>query len=127
VIRVALLALLAVAVWSYFPKARVYTRNLASPVLTPVFRWQTRQELTQIAHELQVHERENLGRIPDGRRFRTWLEQSFTGDAILDAWGTPYSLEVQRDSFTIVSWGPDGLPDTSDDMQVGRRRASPAR
>ena len=126
-IRLVLLVLLGVAVWSYFPETRVYVADVARPVLTPVFRWQTTQELTQIAHELQLHERENLGRIPDGRRFKTWLEQSFTGDAILDAWGTPYSLEVQRDSFAIVSWGPDGLPDTADDMEVGRRRSSRTR
>jgi hypothetical protein len=119
-----LLVILAILAWAYFPESRAFTIDVARPVLTPVFRWQARQEMTSIAHELQIYERENLGQIPDARRFQRWLESSFTGDAMLDSWGAPYGIRVQRDSFAIVSWGPDGVPDTPDDVRVARGRAA---
>jgi hypothetical protein len=127
VTRLLLLFTLGVVTWIYFPESRVYAASAVRPVLTPVFRWQTRQEMTTIAHELQLHEREGYGQLPDSRRFKTWLETSFTGEATVDSWGTPYSLMLQKDSFAVVSWGPDGLPDTGDDLQVGRRRAGLSR
>ena len=125
--RLLLLIALGVVTWIYFPESRVYAADAVRPILTPVFRWQTKQEMTSIAHELQLHEREGRGQLPDSRRFRVWLETSFTGEATVDSWGTPYALELQRDSFAVVSWGPDGLPDTADDLQIARRRASPGR
>lgn len=72
-------------------------------------------------------EREGFGRLPDARRFKTWLDQTFTGDAAVDSWGMPYSLTVARESFTVVSWGPDALPDTQDDIHIARRRAGLSR
>jgi hypothetical protein len=123
-IRIALLVLVVAAAWLYlFPSARGVAADVARPVLTPVFRWQARQEMTSIAHEMQIYERENLGRIPDARRFQGWLESSFAGDATMDSWGTPYSLRLSRDSFAIESWGPDRTYDTDDDMHLARRRS----
>jgi hypothetical protein len=120
--RLLLLILLGVVTWIYFPESRVFAADAVRPVLTPVFRWQTKQEMTRVAHELELREREGYG-LPDSRRFRVWLTTSFTGEATVDSWGTPYALELQRDSFAVVSWGPDGLPTTADDLQVARRRA----
>jgi hypothetical protein len=125
--RLVLVALIAAAAWLYFPAARVFAADAARPVLTPVFRWQARQEMTSIAHEMQIYERENLGRIPDARRFQGWLESSFAGDATMDSWGTPYSLRLSRDSFAIESWGPDRTYDTADDMHLARRRSGVTR
>jgi hypothetical protein len=127
VTRLLLLVVLAVATWLYFPESRVLAADAARPVLNPVFRWQARQEMTNIAHEMQLYERENLGRIPDARRFQGWLLSSFDGDATIDSWGTPYSLRLSRDSFAIESWGPDKAYDTTDDLHVARGRAGVAR
>jgi hypothetical protein len=121
------LVIIAIAALSYFPESRAFAADVARPVLTPVFRWQATQEMTSIAHELQLYERENLGRIPDARRFQGWLLSSFDGDATIDSWGTPYSLRLSRDSFAIESWGPDKAYDTADDMRVARGRAGVAR
>lgn len=126
-LRLVLLVVLAACTWIYFPETRVYAADAARPVLRPVFRWQTKQEMTSIAHELELAEREGFGRLPDARRFKTWLDQTFTGDATVDSWGMPYSLTVAKDSFTVVSWGPDALPNTSDDIHIARRRASLSR
>lgn len=126
--RIVLVVLVAAATWLYFfPAARVFGADATRPVLEPVFRWQARQEMTSIAHELQLYERENLGRIPDARRFQTWLESSFAGNATMDSWGTPYSLRLSRDSFAIESWGPDRTYDTADDMHLARRRSGVTR
>ncbi len=43
-------------------------------------------------------------------------------DDRVDPWGHPYLLSTQSDgSWTITSLGPDGLPDTSDDMKISGR------
>jgi hypothetical protein len=41
----------------------------------------------------------------------------------LDPWHQPYKYQGERDRFTLSSAGPDGKPDTPDDIQV----LSPAR
>ena len=35
-----------------------------------------------------------------------------------DAWGTPFVIACEDEDFTVVSWGPDKRPDTSDDIRV---------
>ena len=50
----------------------------------------------------------------------------FSGDGVvdrtgepLDPWGFRYVVEADKDGFVrIVSWGPDGLEDTPDDLLV---------
>jgi type II secretion system (T2SS) protein G len=41
----------------------------------------------------------------------------------VDPWNQPYKYQGERDHFTLRSAGPDGKPDTSDDIQL----ASPSR
>ncbi len=37
--------------------------------------------------------------------------------ALEDPWGNPYELKVKGKNFYILSYGPDGLPDTEDDIR----------
>jgi len=125
--RPILLVILGIVASLYFPESRAALADLTRPALTPLFRWQTQHEMGEIARELQVHERENYGRLPEGRGFPRWLSSRFSDDVRTDSWGGEYALFMQRDSFVVVSWGPDGLPRNEDDLQTARRRARPGR
>ena len=37
-----------------------------------------------------------------------------------DPWGSPYRLECEGKRWRVVSNGPDGVPDTADDISFGR-------
>lgn len=121
--RILLLALVAILVGLYFPRSRAVIIDVARPALTPVFRWQTLGEMNRIAREVQTHERESFGQLPDQRRFPAWLAGRFDEPAVTDSWGQPYTLVTQGDSFFIVSWGPDAVARTDDDLRVARPRA----
>jgi hypothetical protein len=121
--RLILLIVLGVVATYYIPESREAMVELVQPALAPVFRWQSAQEMSRIAREVQLYERENLGRVPDQRRFPSWLNANFTEGAARDSWGGEYLLFVERDSFAIVSWGPDLLPRTEDDLRVARELA----
>lgn len=36
----------------------------------------------------------------------------------VDAWGQPWSIKCEENDVTVVSRGPDKLPDTDDDIRV---------
>ena len=46
------------------------------------------------------------------------------GDRPTDPWGHAYRIQELegRDDFEVVSWGPDGAPDTADDVVHPKRR-----
>lgn len=125
--RLVLLIILGFVAALYFPESRAVIADAAEPVLTPLFRWQTKHEMGEIAREIQVFERENYGRIPSNRGFPGWLDRRFSEDVKTDSWNGPYSITYDRDSFYVASWGPDGLPRTADDLRVGRARSVPGR
>jgi hypothetical protein len=127
VTRLILLILLAAAVVAYFPESRSWALDTARPALTPFFRWQTNNEMNEIARGLQTFERENYGRLPDRRQWRSWLETNYQGDAATDSWGERYHLTSGADSFRIVSSGPDRVYRSEDDLVVARRLARPGR
>lgn len=118
--RLVLLVILCVVATYYIPESRVALVDAFEPVLRPAFRWQSSQEMTRIAHEVQIYERDNYGRLPDARRFPDWLEANFAEGATRDSWGGPYLLFVERDSFVVVSWGPDQVPRSADDLREAR-------
>lgn len=118
--RLILLIILGVVSTYYIPESREAMMDLLQPALEPVFRWQSVQEMNRVAREVQLYERENFGRVPDQRRFSTWLNASFTEGAARDSWGGEYLLFVERDSFAIVSWGADLQPRSDDDLRVAR-------
>jgi len=125
VTRLFLLVIFGLVASFYFPESRAVMTDLATPVLTPLFRMQGQHEMGEIAREVQVYERENYGRLPDSRRFTAWLDSKFAADAALDPWGGKYTIVAARDSFAILSWGPDGLPRNVDDLRTARRRSRP--
>ncbi len=51
--------------------------------------------------------------------FEGWLQRSYSG-VPEDPWGAFYYLQTNRDGFTVGSNGPDGLPNTDDDITVTR-------
>lgn len=125
--RLILLVILAVTVWSYFPESRHYVYEAIRPAMTPVFRWQTKKEMNQIARGLQNFERENFGRLPGRAQWPDWLQANYQGEAARDSWGGMYLLTAGSDSFRIVSSGPDQVYRSEDDIKVARRFARPGR
>ena len=125
--RLILLIILGALASYYIPESREALMDMISPALTPMFRWQTQHEMGQVAREVQFYERDNYGRVPDPKRFPTWVNSNFTEGAAIDSWGGGYVLFVERDSFAIVSWGPDQVPRTEDDLRVARRLSRPRR
>jgi hypothetical protein len=123
VTRLILLIILGGVATYYLPESRAAMVDVTQPVLNPAFRWHSLQEMTRIAGEIQVYERDNFGRIPDPRVFPSWLASNFSEGATRDAWGSPYLLFIERDSFVVVSWGPDRMPRTDDDLRVAREMA----
>ena len=65
-------------------------------------------------------------RIGRGESFPTnwegWLERDFSS-VPEDPWDNYYYLQVSRRDFTVGSMGPDGRPNTGDDIKVTRRLA----
>lgn len=118
--RLMLLIVLGLVATYYIPESRAALVDAFEPVLRPAFRWQAKQEMNRIAHEVEIYERDNYGRLPDSRRFPTWLEANFTEGAAEDSWGGQYLLFVERDSFVVVSWGPDQVPRSTDDLREAR-------
>lgn len=88
-----------------------------APVLNPVFAWQTRSEMDQIARELQMINREGQALPEPGEEFNAWMGRNFQGGSSVDAWGNPYRLLIWDDSVGISSRGPDLEIDTADDLR----------
>jgi len=80
-------------------------------------------EMRRVGRNVVAHER-LTGDIPEeGGAWADWLEERYRSREIgRDAWGSTYRLVVWPDSVGIVSYGPDGLPDTRDDLQVATPR-----
>lgn len=122
-----LAALLGAAL--YFPATRPVVLDAAAPILDPVLTWSTRGEMNRLARDLEQQERSSRWLPnPRGGDWEGWLEREYQGgDAVTDAWGTPYTYQLTRDAFTITSFGPDQQRGTPDDLQVSRKRIYPAR
>ncbi|MBW3534116.1 MAG: type II secretion system protein GspG [Gemmatimonadetes bacterium] len=113
----------------YFPRTRPIVLDAAAPVIDPVLSWQTRGEMNQLARDLEQRERASR-HLPNPRTQwpPAWIEREYQGgDATVDAWGTPYTYQLGRDSFTLTSFGPDAERGTDDDIVVTRERIYPAR
>ncbi|MDX1495353.1 MAG: hypothetical protein R3253_14900 [Longimicrobiales bacterium] len=120
--RLFLLLVLALLVWIYFPETRAMLMDVAEPVVLPVQRWSTEEEMRQVARNVVEHER-LTGEMPSGARWLEWLDYRYSGDEIkLDPWGSPYQLETSSDSVWILSMGPDRIRATPDDFRVAAPR-----
>ena len=120
--RLLLLVLLGLLTWIYFPETRAMLLDVAEPVVVPIVRWSTEEEMNQIARNVVEHER-LTGQMPSGAAWLGWLDYRYPADDVtLDPWGTVYQLEVSRDSVWVLSFGPDRTRQTRDDFRVAAPR-----
>ena len=119
--KLILLIILGLAAGMYFPDTRAVLLEKGEPVLRPVFVWSAEREIEEIIRGLQ--QTENVARrLPERREWVTWIEARYAGDASRDPWGNVYQLEVQEDSFAVISHGPDREMKTGDDIRNVRVR-----
>lgn len=126
-IKVFIVILLAAGVGLYFPESRAVMAQYARPLLNPVFGWQTKDEMEQIVRDLRTYEHENYDRLPDRRQWPEYLANNYQGGDATDSWGSDYHFMIQRDSFLIISYGPDKIYGTEDDIRTGGIRAAAGR
>jgi hypothetical protein len=120
--RLLLLLLLALVTWYYFPETRAMLFDAAEPLVLPIIRWSTEEEMEQVGRHVVDHER-LTGRLPQGGEWLGWLEYRYlSADSKTDPWGSVYQLEVWRDSVGILSYGPDRVRMTEDDFHIVTRR-----
>jgi hypothetical protein len=120
--KIFLVLVVALAAALYFDGSRAWLFERGKPLLDPYFVMATRSEMEKIAQDLQIHERENFGRLPDRRSFEGWLDRQYAGGAAVDSWGSHYEYTLGRDSFYLTSPGPDKLRATDDDIVEARHR-----
>jgi len=115
--RFLILLLILLGVGLYLPRTRETILTTARPLMAPVNRWMTNQELTRISEDLEILEGSE-GALPIRRgEFDAWLERRYPQEASrVDAWGTRYRLEVSLSSFRVVSAGADRTFQTEDDL-----------
>ena len=100
----------------YFPPTRPTVVDTLAPVINPVLTWQTKGEMDRIVRELLSLNEQGTALPAPGDRFQRWMERQFFGGAKTDAWGTDYTLQIDRDELLVVSNGPDQEPGTADDL-----------
>ena len=116
--RLILIIILALVTWLYFPETRAMLFNAAEPIVLPVVRWNTREEMAQVGRHVVDSER-LTGTLPTGGRWLDWIDYRYASEeAAKDPWGSFYQLLVWQDSVGIVSFGPDRTWMTDDDFQV---------
>jgi hypothetical protein len=122
VTRLALLSVLAVLVWLYFPETRAIVLDIGEPIVVPLARWSTHEEMAQMARNVVDQER-LTGTIPSGAAWLGWLRVRYASpEATLDPWRSTYQLDVAKDSVWVVSFGPDRTRGTLDDFRVASSR-----
>ena len=120
--RLLLLVVLALLTWVYFPETRAILFDLAEPIVVPVVRWSTEEEMSQIGRNVVDHER-LTGSVPSGPNWLQWLDFRYaSAEMKLDPWGSTYQLLVWSDSVGVVSLGPDRTRMTDDDFVIVTRR-----
>jgi hypothetical protein len=120
--KLLLLCFLAVLTWYYFPETRAMLLDAAEPVVVPLARWSTEEEMAQVARNVVDQER-LTGELPSGSAWLGWLTYRYaTREATQDPWGSLYQLDASKDSVWILSYGPDRTRATEDDFRVGTPR-----
>jgi hypothetical protein len=94
-------------------------RERAAPqiewALTPVYRWEAKNRVSEISRVLE-RERSLSGGVPHPRNFQSFIASREGPAAALDPWGEPYFLEVTRTTLRVGSAGPDRVRGTADDI-----------
>ena len=106
--RLLLILGLSLGVGLYLPDSRAIIIDWLEPVMQPGYRRMTRQELREIARDLDP-----LGESD----FNAWLQVTYPqASSRVDSWGTPYSAEATRRGVLVFSAGPDRRFRTADDL-----------
>lgn len=110
--------LLAVAFGAalYFPKTRPVVVDTLAPVINPALAWQSKNEMKEILRNLGTLYNSSRSFPSRGREFQQWMDRNFPGSSGKDAWGSPYQLKTWSDSLGLVSYGPDMVVNTEDDL-----------
>lgn len=120
--RLVLLLVLALVTWFYFPETRAILLSVVEPVVAPITRRNTEEEMGQVGRNVLDHER-LTSKLPTGSEWLAWLDYRYVSeDAKQDPWGSIYQLVVWKDSVGIVSFGPDRIRATKDDFHIATRR-----
>jgi len=120
--RLLFLVILGLLTWYYFPETRAILFDVAEPLVLPIMRWSTEEEMAQVARNVAEHER-LTGEVPTGARWLEWLGFRYASEEIhTDPWGSVYQLELSSDSVRILSFGPDRTRGTGDDFRVSYPR-----
>lgn len=121
-IRLFVLTLVLIAAWLYFPETRSILFDVAEPVVLPIMRWSTEDEMAQLGRNVVEHER-LTGEVPSTSEWLGWLDYRYEDDVMKwDPWDSVYQLELSDDSVTILSFGPDRTRGTDDDFRVSTPR-----
>ena len=116
--KVLLLLIVALAALAYFPESRAVLLDAAGPVVVPVQRWSTGDEMARVGRHVLDYER-LTDLLPEGEDWLPWLESRYPSmEDATDPWGSVYHLVVWPDSVGVVSPGPDRVLLTDDDFQV---------
>ena len=120
--RLFLLVVLGVVTWFYFPETRALLLDAAEPLVLPVMRWSTEEEMATVGRNAVDHER-LTGSLPAGPAWINWLQYRYVSEeSRTDPWGSTYQLEASKDSVWTLSYGPDRIRGTSDDFRVATPR-----
>jgi hypothetical protein len=116
--RLVLLVILGLVTWLYFPETRDMLMKAAQPVVLPIVKWSTEEEMAQVGRNVVDQER-LTGVMPTGAAWLSWLEYRYADKAArTDPWDSTYELKVWKDSIWILSYGPDRTRETDDDFHV---------
>ncbi|MDH3206054.1 MAG: hypothetical protein OEO79_05545 [Gemmatimonadota bacterium] len=120
--RLLLLLILATVTWFYFPETRAMLLDVAEPIVLPVMRWSTQEEMAAVGRNAVDHER-LTGGLPIGAGWISWLQYRYvSNESRTDPWGSTYQLEASQDSVWTLSYGPDRIRGTEDDFRVSTPR-----
>lgn len=120
--KLLLLTILAVLTWFYFPETRALLLDAAEPMVVPLMRWSTQEEMATVGRNAVDHER-LTGELPVGSAWLEWLQYRYVSDeARTDPWGSTYQLEASKDSVWTLSYGPDRTRGTDDDFRIATPR-----
>jgi len=115
--KLVLFAMVALCAGLAIPATRPRILERAEPLLYPVHKWQSENEMEQIAREISSYER-TYYKLPVGQgSFFKYMQTEYQEDSRNDTWGTPYEMRVWADSFAILSAGPDQAIETEDDLR----------